>query len=211
VKRPAAAYNRLLTIDGKINGAQRLATRSTMPLQLCRPPVSELVFRLYDRPLHPELFEVLAAQSFQRDQQRLTLRITRPGHVIIFESPGVCLAEVAGARNDPLPDRHQLLHYPLRGEHHASVACAGSVQYQMSFQVETLPPEIFLHIHDEILADGEKRGFLHNFQPNHRLSLAPLGLLTISFRPDSFIIHAFHTFPDEHAVVKSQCLFEWQR
>jgi hypothetical protein len=65
-----------------------------------------------------------------------------------------------------------------------------------------------LHVHDEILADGGKRGLLHNFQPNHRLSLAPLGFVTAEARPGCLILTAFHTFPDEHAIVKSQSLIE---
>ncbi len=179
-----------------------------MALQLCRPRVGDLVFQLYDRPLHPEFFDVLAMRRVQRDDQQVTLRITRTGHVITWETPQACLTEVAAALDDPLPDRHRLLDYRIRGEHHGAVPCRGGAHYQMSFQVEVLPPEIFLHVHDEILADGAKRGFLHNFQPNHRLSLAPLGFLTLEGRADCLVIHAFHTFPDEHTIVKSQSLIE---
>ena len=95
-----------------------------------------------------------------------------------------------------------------RGEHSASLPCSHGVNYQANFQVEVLPPEIFFHVHDEILADGGKRGLLHNFQPNHRLSLAPLGFVTIESRPGCLFISAFHTFPDEFTVVKTQSLIE---
>ena len=64
-----------------------------------------------------------------------------------------------------------------------------------------LPQEVFFHVHDEILADGGKRGLLHNFQPNHRLSLAPLGFVAAEGRAGCLILTTFHTFPDEHAVV----------
>ena len=78
----------------------------------------------------------------------------------------------------------------------------------MSFQVETLPPEIFAHVHDEILADGNKHGLLHNFQPTHRLALAPLGYVAVESRPSCLLLSAFHTFPAEHTIVKSQSLIE---
>ncbi|MCI0464981.1 MAG: DUF2617 family protein, partial [Gemmataceae bacterium] len=74
--------------------------------------------------------------------------------------------------------------------------------------VETLQPEIYLHVHDEILADGGKRGLLHNFQPNHRLLLAPLGFVTAEARAGCLFLSTFHTFPEEHTVVKSQSLIE---
>lgn len=179
-----------------------------MNAQSCRPRVSDLVFQLYGRPLHPELFDVVAMRKVEREDCQITLRITRTGHVIIWENAEVCLSEVAAACDDLLPDRRRLLSYRLRGEQYGSLSCAHGIHYQMSFQVETLPPEIFWHVHDEILADGAERGFLHNFQPHHRLSLSPLGFVALEGRPGSLIIHAFHTFPDEYTIVKSQSLIE---
>jgi hypothetical protein len=107
-----------------------------------------------------------------------------------------------------LPQKRRLLSYRLRGEHGGKLACAHGVSYQASFQVEVLAPEIFYHVHDEILADGAKRGLLHNFQPHHRLALAPLGLITAEGRDGCLVINTFHTFPDEYTVVKSQSLIE---
>jgi hypothetical protein len=78
----------------------------------------------------------------------------------------------------------------------------------MSFQVETLTPEIFLHVHDEILCDGGKRGLLHNFQPNHRLAVSPLGHIAVEGRPGCLLWSTFHTFPEENTVIKSQTLIE---
>jgi Protein of unknown function DUF2617 len=179
-----------------------------MNLQLCRPRVEDLVFQVYGRPLHPELFDLLALRRVRQEDWDLTLRITRTGHVIIWQNDQVCLTEVVAADDEPLPQDRRLLDYRLRGERQDRLLCGDGVHYQMSFQIETLPPEIFLHIHDEILADGAKRGFLHNFQPHHRLALAPLGFLTLEGRPGCIVINAFHTFPDEHAIVKSQSLIE---
>ena len=59
-----------------------------------------------------------------------------------------------------------------------------------------------------ILADGGKRGLLFNFQPNHRLTVAPLGLVSVEARAECWFLNTFHTFPEEHTVVKSQSLIE---
>jgi hypothetical protein len=158
--------------------------------------------------LHPELFDILATCQVQREDYRVGLRITRTGHVLTWENARLCLTEVTALADDPLPSSRRLLSYRLRGEHYGSLVAAPGVHYQMSFQVETLPQEIFLHVHDEIIADGSKRGLLHNFQPHHRLSLAPLGYINLEGRPGSLVIHAFHTFPGEHIIVKSQSLIE---
>ncbi|HZT79931.1 MAG TPA: DUF2617 family protein [Gemmataceae bacterium] len=179
-----------------------------MGVPILRPRVSELVFQLYARPLHPELFDILAVRHIRREGYELVVRITRTGHVISWDNGEVHLTEVAAAADHPLPERRRLLDRRLRGEQTWSLTCAHGVYYQMTFQVEVLPPEIFLHVHDEILEDGSKRGLLHNFQPHHRLALAPLGLVTAEARPGCLFLSSFHTFPDENTVVKTQSLIE---
>jgi hypothetical protein len=178
-----------------------------MGVDYMRPRVCDLVFQVYGRPLHPELFDILAVRKIQREDYELTVRITRTGHVISWSNRAVHLTEVA-AGDQPLPESRRLIHYRLRGEHTDTVLCAGGISYQTSFQVETMTPEIFLHVHDEIMADGGKRGLLHNFQPHHRLSLAPLGYVAVEARAGCLLLSAFHTFPDEHTVIKTQSLIE---
>lgn len=179
-----------------------------MAVPLVRPPVSDLIFQLYGRPLHPELFDILAVRKVKHEDGELVVRITRTGHVISWENADVHLTEVTAAADQLLPERRRLLHYRLRSEHTAQMACAHGVHYDTSFQVEVLPPEIFLHVHDEILADGSKRGLLHNFPSHNRLSLAPLGFISAEARPGCLILSSFHTFPTEHTVVKTQTLIE---
>src|SRR5438132_5472268 len=179
-----------------------------MSVYSLRPKVSELVFQLYGRPLHPEFFDILALRKIQREDYDLTVRITRTGHIITWENRDVILTEVTAAADQPMPEKRRLLSYRLRGEHSGSLHCAHGISYQMSFQVEVLTQQVFLHVHDEILADGGKRGLLHNFQPNHRLALAPLGFVTVETRAGCLFLSTFHTFPDEHSVVKSQTLIE---
>jgi hypothetical protein len=179
-----------------------------MGVPFLRPRVAELVFQLYRGPLHPELFDVLAARTVRHGDAMLSVRIVRTGHVITWQQNEHCLTEVTAAADLPLPERRRLLQQRLKGEHTAALRAGPGVAYQTSFQVETLPPELFLHVHDEILADGRKRGLLHNFQPHHRLAVAPLSFVTVEARPGCLFLTAFHTFPDEHTVVKSQSLIE---
>lgn len=173
-----------------------------------RPRVNDLVFQLYGRPLHPELFDILATRKIRREDYELTLWVTRTGHVVTWENRDVFLAEVTAAAQQELPEGRRLLNYRLRGEHSGKLPCAHGVHYQMSFQVETLAPEIFLHVQDEILADGAKNGLLHNFRPHDRLTLTPVSYLAVETRADCLFLSAFHTFPDDNAVVKSQTLIE---
>ena len=179
-----------------------------MGVPILRPAVGDLVFQLYGRPLHPELFDILAVRKIQRPDCDLTVRITRTGHAITWETRTAHLTEVTAAADLPLPGYRSLLQHKMRGEHCDTLACAPGLGYQTSFQVETLPQEIFLHVHDEILRDGTKRGLLHNFRPDHRLALAPLGFVTVEAWSGCLLLSSFHTFPDEHTVVKTQSLIE---
>ena len=150
---------------------------------LVRPRVAELVFQLYGKPLHPELFDILAAQQDSSAKIiELRIWITRTGHVITWENEDVLLTEVADA-DQAFSEQRRFLRYPMRGEHSGRFECCHGILYQTSFQVETVPEEIYLHVHDEILADGSKHGILHNFQPNHRLAIAPLGYVVAESRP----------------------------
>src|SRR5262249_42942369 len=68
-----------------------------MNAYILRPNVSDLVFQLYGRPLHPELFDILAVRKIQREDYSLSVRITRTGHVVTWENADVVLTEVATA------------------------------------------------------------------------------------------------------------------
>ncbi len=179
-----------------------------MGAPLVRPPVADLVFQLYGRPLHPELFDILAVRQIRQGDSSVTVWITRTGHVISWENQDVHLSEVTAAAEQDLPRGKRLLSYRLRQEQCASLDCAHGIRYQASFQVETLPPELFAHVHDEILADGSKHGFLHHFSPHARLALAPLSFVLAEVRAGCLFLSTFHTFPGEHTVVKTQSLIE---
>lgn len=179
-----------------------------MSASYLRPHVSELVFHLYDRPLHPELFDTQAVRTVRRDDYELTVRITRTGHAISWETRRLHLTEVTADAELPLPEHRASYHQRIRGEHSATVSLSPQLNYQSSFQVETMPQDVFLEFHDEILRDGLKRGLLHDFQPNHRLALAPLGFVTVETWAEHLLFSSFHTFPQENTVVKTQSLIE---
>src|SRR5262245_38374387 len=50
-----------------------------------RPPVDDLVFQLYGRPVHPELFDILARRRIRCQDFTLQLWLTTTGHVISWQ------------------------------------------------------------------------------------------------------------------------------
>lgn len=179
-----------------------------MSSPLLRPPVQNLIFQLYGRPLHPELFEIAAECRIRHKGDTIIVRITSTGHVITWENEDVILTEVTADEQQPLPSKRLLLSDRLRNEQCRSMPCADGAHYQTSFQVETLEAEIFLHVHQELLSDGRRKGLLHRFPRETPFSLAPLGLVNVEASTHCLFLTCFHTFPEEHTIIKTQSLIE---
>lgn len=173
---------------------------------LDRPKLGELVYRLYDRPIHPELFEPVAIRTLERGGATLVARLTATGHVLEWHRGDEHLVELTTTGDQDLPAGHRLLHR-FHGERRGRCDLAG-VRYQVGLQAEILPPEVFLNVHDELVADGSRRGLIFHFAPHRRMALTPLGFIAVESLPSGLAVATFHTFPAEYAVVKTQSLFE---
>jgi hypothetical protein len=172
-----------------------------------RPKVAELAFRLYGRPLHPELFEVYESRRVKRGHYEAKIDITSAGHVVTWRYGGLTLTEVASSAHHPLPEKRRLMSYALKGQRCDSIECRGGVRYEMSFQLEPAEPEVFWTFQQELVDDGLRHGILHKFDASGRIALGALSYINIETRTRKLLIQAFHTFPDDYAIVKSQSVF----
>ena len=173
-----------------------------------RPKVAELTFQLYGRALHPELFEVYQTRDVERGRYRAKIDITSAGHVINWRCEGLTLTEVAAAANHPLPKRRRLMGHQLRGECSDHLECRGGATYRVDFQLEPLDPEVFWSFQQDLVRNSERKGMLYTFDSSGRLALGALSYVHVETRERSMLIQAFHTFPDDHAIVKSQSVFQ---
>ncbi|MBM4088623.1 MAG: DUF2617 family protein [Planctomycetes bacterium] len=173
-----------------------------------RPKVAELAFQLYGRALHPELFQVYKTHTVERGGYSAKLDITSAGHVITWRYAGLTLTEVAASAHHPLPKKRRLMCRRLRGERSDRVECWGGVTYQTSYQLEPVAPDVFWLFHKELVQEGRCRGLLHEFGSSGRMAMGALSFINVETRNRSMLVQAFHTFPDDYAVVKSQSLFQ---
>jgi hypothetical protein len=173
-----------------------------------RPKVAELVFQLYGRALHPELFQVHSSRTIQRGDYQATIHITSAGHVVTWRYLGLTLTEVATSAHHPLPQKRRLISYRLKGEGSDQVECRGGARYQVSFQLEPVEPEVFWTFQQELASDSQRQGMLYRFDSSGRMALGALSYINLEARNRSLLVQAFHTFPDDYAIVKSQSLFE---
>ncbi len=172
-----------------------------------RPKVAELAFQLYGRALHPELFEVFQPREVKRGDYTAKIDITSAGHIVTWRYGGLTLSEVACSAQHPLPTKRRLMSYKLKGERSDRVECRGGVEYQASFPTEPVSPEVFWTFQQELAHDSERSGLFHTFESSGRMALGALSYINVETRSRSSLVQAFHTFPDDFAIVKSQSLF----
>ena len=172
-----------------------------------RPKVAELAFQLFGRALHPELFNIYKSTTVQRGDYQATLGITSAGHLVTWKYRGLTLTEVACSAQHPLHEKRRLLSFRLKGQRTDKVECRGGIIYQMNFQLEPVAPEVFWAFQAELSAHEEREGLLHTFDSSGRMALGALSYMHVETRQRSLKVQAFHTFPDDYAIVKTQSTF----
>jgi hypothetical protein len=182
--------------------------KGTADVLTVRPKVAELVFQLYGRPLHPELFVVFQTRTIKRGDYEAKIDITSAGHVVTWRYGGITLTEVAASARHPLPEKRRLMSYSLKGQRSDHVECRGGVRYDMNFQLEPVEPEVFWTFQQELAQDGLRQGMLHRFDSSGRMALGALSYINAEIRTRKLLIQVFHTFPDDYAIVKSQSVFQ---
>ncbi len=173
-----------------------------------RPRVAELVFQLYGRSLHPELFEVCSSLTLQRGEYEARIDITSSGHVITWRYDGLTLTEVSTSAQHPLPERRRLMSHVLCGQRSDGVECRGRVSYQTTFQLEHVSAEVLWGYHECLRVDALRNGLFHQFSGGGRISLGAISYINVEPRNRALRVHTFHTFPDECAIVQSRSVFQ---
>lgn len=173
-----------------------------------RPKVAELSFQLFGRVLHPELFAVHKSQVVRYGDYEAKLEITNAGHVVTWRYRGMTLTEVACSAQHPLPEKRRLLSYRLKGDRSDHVECRGGISYHTSFQLESVVPAVFWSFQQELNNASEPDGLMHTFDSSGRMAIGALSLISFQTRQRSLVVQAFHTFPDDYAIVKTRSTFE---
>ncbi|QDT37413.1 DUF2617 family protein [Stratiformator vulcanicus] len=179
-----------------------------MAVGTVRPVVSDLVFQLYDRSVHPELIESRATLRFEQPSYSGSVVLADAGHVISLRNEERTVTEVIGIGTITLPERDCLKNRRIIGLRNDEREFGNDLSYQASYQIERLDSEVFARLHEEMLLDASRADVAYRFHPGNRMHAEPVSLARVSAEPTSLLVHAFHTFPDEYAIVRSQTLFE---
>jgi hypothetical protein len=170
--------------------------------------VADLAFQVFGRTLHPDWFGVKAHRRVAVDGWQADIRIIEGGHAILWRSGEVRLTEVLAGPSTVLPESGLLFHSPIRHERAASLRPGAGIEYQACLEVERIDPEVFAHLCAEMILDASRDRLFHQRADANRMAPSAISHLAFESRARGLLVHAFHSFPAERAIVRTQSLFE---
>ncbi|REJ95451.1 MAG: DUF2617 family protein [Planctomycetota bacterium] len=192
------------------SGVPRLSccSRSVMKLEFARPDASQLVFQVFERSVHPELFDIYAETHIAAPGFEGVVRICRAGHVVEFRREGRHLTEVVASRDQQLPRRGRCASQLLHGGRDFDCEVNG-IAYCCSAHVEHVDAEVFSELQDELSVDASRALVSYRFPGANRLQPGPVSVIQAEATESCLVLHAFHTFPENRAILRTQSLFEY--
>ncbi len=169
---------------------------------------SSLRFRLYTRPLHPEFFDIYHDHSIVEKDYEAQIWITGCTHLIGFFHQGRSLVELISSTDSELPRHGRLLDLPFRGERDHECHSLEGTKYLVNFQLEPMSPMAYAQTHHELARMSTRRGLFVPFPMWMSGSLTPFTYIDYEARPGQLHVFAFHAFPQDLAIVKTQSIFE---
>jgi Protein of unknown function DUF2617 len=173
-----------------------------------RSKAANLTISVFGRSISPDWFAVRGHRRITRTGWEADVRIVEGGHAIVWASGGARISEVLAAPEIPLPEPGRLYQATAKRERAVKLAPGPRVEYQTCVEAERLDAEVFAHLCEELTLDATSGDLVHRFRPANRMAPAAISRIHVEPRGRGLSIHAFHTFPEERAIVRVQSLFE---
>lgn len=173
-----------------------------------RPAIAEHSLHLFGRSIHPELFQVFRTKLIQRSKYTARIDITADGHVITFVRNHSVLSEVICSRNQQLPQRRRIVANTIRGKYNQTIERQSVIRYTTECERETVSPDLFWIVQSQLQRIDCENELLHVFQSSGRIAYGGVSFLHVEERESQLLIQAFHTFPDDHTILKSVSSFQ---
>ena len=175
--------------------------------------VDTVDFNIFRRPLHPELFDICRGQRFFQGDYEVNIWITGCSHVVSVHNDGHSLCELVCGHDQMLPARGLVRRMPFKGNR--KYQCKWGDQrfiYMMSFLSEKMSESVYRKTHLDLVRIARKRGIYVPFQQEvSNNSLAPFSFIDYEAHWEELHIYAFHAFPEQKTILKSQSLFSMKR
>lgn len=165
---------------------------------------------LYQRTLHPELFNILAQEKVTRRAYDADVWLVEGGHIVAFTAGQNTLTEVIVTHPDAagLTDRGLVQSIPCRGEKYHEMVSGGNIRYMISTQEEQLTQTLYDATRQEIHCYAAKRELLSVEAAPTSENGGSLSVLDIERRSHELLVQSFHLFDESNTVIKTQAIFE---
>jgi hypothetical protein len=163
---------------------------------------------LFDRALHPELFHHYANYRVEQGRYHADVWIIGLSHVITVTVGRKSLTELLCPDSEVLPTRGVLTRFRLKGERDLERHAPDGWHYMVSSQVETMDEPLYKSVHTDLVRHATKRGAYYEFERWAEGDLVPFTYIDHEARDSEFHVHAFHAFPQERTLVKTQSILE---
>jgi hypothetical protein len=172
--------------------------------------VEELAFNLFQRPLHPELFNIDAQRNLKTEKYEATIWITGCTHVVSVFSNDLCLSEVVSAPDQMLPQRGLVERFQFRGPKTHKCTLSRGLSYMTDFQIEKMSPNLYRQSHTDLERFARNRGIFVKYPALEVDGLEPFCYVDFEARRSELHIHTFSAYPDQITMIKTQSLFDFQ-
>lgn len=169
--------------------------------------VDDLQLCLYQRAIHPELFHIQRVKRVEQARYTAEVWIIGLSHLVSVQVGNQILTELITEDNELLPKTGLATSFRFRGERDHAQSFDG-IKYILSTQVERLTPQLFPATHRDYVHFAQNRGLFVSFDEWSHSGLAPFSFLDFDARDHEFHVHAFHAFPEELTLLKTQSIFE---
>ena len=172
--------------------------------------IEELAFSLFQRPLHPELFQIYAKRQLKTDKYEADIWVTGCTHVVSVYAGNVSLSEVISSPGQMLPQRGLIERFQFQGPRSHKCTLSRGVSYMTDFQVEKMSRNLYRQSHLDLERFARNRGMFVKFPASETGGLQPFCYIDFEARQAELHIHTFAAYPDQVTMVKTQSLFDFQ-
>jgi hypothetical protein len=162
----------------------------------------------FDRSLHPELFRHYADYRVEQVRYTADVWIVGLSHVVTVTAGQHSICELLARESDLIPTRGVITRFRLKGERDHERRTPDGWGYMISTQVETMDEALYKSVHSDLQRHGTQRGWFHQYDQWAEGELAPFTYIDHEARDREFHVHAYHAYPHENTLVKTQSIIE---
>ncbi|MCC6681181.1 MAG: DUF2617 family protein [Phycisphaeraceae bacterium] len=162
---------------------------------------------VYNRALHPELFDLQCRRTDRHGDYEVELWITPGGHTVRFNFASQTVTETVIERGDHLPETGLIYALPCLGEKDYEMEPHGRTGFVTTIQTETLSDNLYQATLREMQNFARETGSM-SYQWADEAQVPCLSVLDAQKFRREFHIQSYHLYGGSGVVLRTQSIFE---